>query len=144
MLAATEESWRIWVKKISWVHSVLELSEGLLYQPESQLETNGLIQLGSFKEDLFTKGLLAVEWVWNSESCSVASDPLWPQVLYSPWHSPDKNTAVGGLSFLQGIFPTQGSNLGLPHCRRILDQLSHKGSPRILAWVAYPYSSGSS
>ena len=50
----------------------------------------------------------------------------------------------GSLSLLQGIFPTQGSNPGLPHCRWILYQLSHKGSPRILEWVAYPFSSGSS
>ena len=35
----------------------------------------------------------------------------------------------------RGIFPTQGSNPGLPHCRRILYQLSHKGSPRILECV---------
>ena len=42
------------------------------------------------------------------------------------------------------IFPTQGSNTGLPHCRQLLYQLSHKGSPRILEWVAYPFSSGSS
>ena len=41
----------------------------------------------------------------------------------------NKYTGVGGLSLLQGIFPTQGSNPGLPHCRRILYQLSHKGSP---------------
>jgi len=47
-------------------------------------------------------------------------------------------------SLLQGIFPTQGSNPGLPHCRQILYQMSHKGSPRILEWVAYPFSSGSS
>ena len=47
-------------------------------------------------------------------------------------------------SLLQGIFPTQGSNPGLPHCRRILYQLSHIGSPRILEWVAYPISRGSS
>ena len=40
-----------------------------------------------------------------------------------------QNTGVGSRSLLQGIFPTQGSNLGLPHCRRILYQLSHKGSP---------------
>ena len=46
--------------------------------------------------------------------------------------------------FSRGIFPTQGSNPGLPHCGRILYQLSHKGSPRILEWVAYPFSSGSS
>ena len=51
---------------------------------------------------------------------------------------------VGSLSLLQGILPTQGSNAGLPHCRRILYQLSHKGSPRILEWVAYPFSSRSS
>ena len=45
--------------------------------------------------------------------------------------------------FSRGIFPTQGSNPGLPHCRQILYQLSHQGSPRILEWVAYPFSSGS-
>ena len=43
-----------------------------------------------------------------------------------------------------GIFPTQGLNPGLPHCRWILYQLSHKGSPRILKWVAYPFSRESS
>ena len=44
-------------------------------------------------------------------------------------NSPGKNTAVGCLSLLQGIFLTQGSNPGLPHCRRILSQLSHQGNP---------------
>ena len=48
----------------------------------------------------------------------------------SPWNSPGQNTGVGSLSLLQGIFPTQGSNPGLPHCRQILYQLSHKGSPK--------------
>ena len=48
------------------------------------------------------------------------------------------------LSLLQGIFPTQGSTPGLHHCRWIYYQLSHKGSPRILEWVAYPFSRGSS
>ena len=51
---------------------------------------------------------------------------------------------MGSLSLLQGIFPTQGWNPGLPHCRWILYQLSHKGSPRILEWVACPFSRGSS
>ena len=41
-------------------------------------------------------------------------------------------------------FPTQGSNPGLPHCGQILHLPSHKGSRRILEWVAYPFSSGSS
>ena len=50
---------------------------------------------------------------------------------------------VASFSFLQGIFPTQGSNPGLPHCRQILYQLSNKGNPRILEWVAYPFSTRS-
>ena len=50
----------------------------------------------------------------------------------------------GSLSLLQGIFPTQGSNPGILHCRQIPYQLSRKGSPRILEWVAYPFSRGSS
>ena len=48
-----------------------------------------------------------------------------------PFHSP-------------GIFPNEGLNWGLLHCEQILYQLSHKGSPKILEWVAYPISSGSS
>ena len=51
-------------------------------------------------------------------------------MLHCPWDSPGKNTGVGSLFLLQGIFPTQGSNPGLPHCRRILYQLSHQGSLR--------------
>ena len=47
------------------------------------------------------------------------------------------------IPLLQGIFPTQRLNLGLPQCRQILYLLSHKGSSRILEWVAYPTSSGS-
>ena len=82
--------------------------------------------------------------VGESESLSVMSDSLRLHRLYSPSNSPGQNTGVGSLSLLQGIFPTQGSNSGLLHCRRILYQLSHKGSPRILEWVAYPFSSGSS
>ena len=62
----------------------------------------------------------------------------------SPWNSSGQNTQVGSLSLLQGIFPTQGSNPGLRHCRQILYQLSHKGSQRILEWVAYSFSSRSS
>ena len=63
-----------------------------------------------------------------SESCSVVSRLLRPHG-HSPWNSPGQNTGVGSLSHLQGIFPTQGENPGLLHCRPILYQLSHKGSP---------------
>ena len=77
----------------------------------------------------------------ESESCSVMSNSWQPYGLYSPWNSPSRSTGVGRFSFLQRIFPTQGSNPGLPHCEWILYHLSHRGSPRILEWVAYPFSS---
>ena len=64
-----------------------------------------------------------------SESRWVMSDSLRPNGLYGPWNSPGQNTGVGSLSLLQGIFPAQGSNPGPLNCRRILYQLSHKGSP---------------
>ena len=47
-------------------------------------------------------------------------------------------------ALLQGIFPTQGSNPCLPHCRWILYHLSHQGNPRILEWIDYTLSRGSS
>ena len=58
--------------------------------------------------------------------------------------SPGRNTGVGCHALLQGIFPTQGSNPGLLPCRQILYHLSREGSPRILVWVVYPFSRGSS
>ena len=60
----------------------------------------------------------------------VKAAQLQPHGLCSPWTSPGPNTGVGSLSLLQVISPTQGWNPGLPHCRRILYQLSHQGSPR--------------
>ena len=69
---------------------------------------------------------------------------LTPHGLYSPWKSPGQKTGVGSHSLLQEIFPSQGSNPGLPHCGQILYQLSHQGSPRILEWIAIPFSSRSS
>ena len=68
----------------------------------------------------------------------------WPHGLYSPWNSAGQNTGVGNLPLLQGIFPTQGSSPGISHRRWILHQLSHKGSQRMLGWVAYPFSSRAS
>ena len=65
----------------------------------------------------------------KSESHSVMSNSLLPHGLYSPWNFPGQNTEMGSFFLLQVIFPTQGSNPGLPHCRWILCQLSHKGSP---------------
>ena len=64
-----------------------------------------------------------------TQSC-LLSPPrgLWPPRLLCPWDSPGKNTGEGCHVLLEGIFPTQGSNPGLPPCRQILYQLSYQGS----------------
>ena len=77
--------------------------------------------------------VLIKQWNWNW-SHSVVSDSLRPRGLQPtrllhPWDSPGKNTGVGCHFLLQGIFPTQGSNAGLPHWRQTLKPLSHQGSP---------------
>ena len=56
---------------------------------------------------------------------------LEPISLLYPWNSLGRNTGVGCQSLLQGIFPTQGLNLGLLHCRQILYHQSHQGSPTL-------------
>ena len=48
-----------------------------------------------------------------------------------PWNSPGQNTGVGSPSLLQGIFPTQGLNPGIPHCRRILIAAESQGKPNV-------------
>ena len=65
-------------------------------------------------------------WKWSEVKWKLLSHV---QLFGSPWNSPGQNTGVDSLSLLQGIFPTQGLNPGLPHCRQILYQLSHKGNP---------------
>ena len=60
--------------------------------------------------------------LWDSRDCSLPGSSVHGD-------SPGKNTGVGCHAFLQGIFPTQGSNHGLLHCRQILYHLSHQGSP---------------
>ena len=99
-------------------------------------------------------GSEGIEWARTIWSCSVllsesekvaqSSPTLWDPMHCSPWNSPGQNTGVGSLSLLQGNLPNQGSNPGLPNCKWILYQLRHKGSPRVLEWVAYPFARGSS
>ena len=76
-------------------------------------------------------------WKWKSLSRVQLSATPWTVACQAPlsMDSPGQNTGVGCHSLLQGIFPIQGSNPGLPHCRQILYHLSHQGSPRILGWV---------
>ena len=86
-----------------------------------------------FPQDFMVSGIM-----W-SESHSVVSNSLWPHGLYSPWNSPGQNTGVGSLSLLQGIFPTQGSNLGLLHCRRFFTSWATREAQEY--WSGYPIPS---
>ena len=63
--------------------------------------------------------------------CPTLCNPMDCSLPGSSVHrdSPGKNTGVHCHTLLQGIFPTQGSNPGLPHCGRILYHLSHQGNP---------------
>ena len=54
--------------------------------------------------------------------------------------SPGKNTGVGCHALFQGIFPTQGSNPGLPHCRCVLYHLSHQGNLLYIAYINLIFS----
>ena len=81
-----------------------------------------------------------------AQSCPTLCDPVdcSPPDCSVHGNSPGKNTGVCCHALLQGTFPTQGWNPGLPLCRQILYCLSHQGSPRIPEWVAYLFSRGSS
>ena len=81
--------------------------------------------------------------IFSNQGIEPKSSTLQADFLPAEPQGKAMDTGVGSLSLLQGIFPTQGSNPGLPHCRQIFYQLSHKGSPRILEWVVYPFSRGS-
>ena len=83
-----------------------------------------------------SKGLVA-------QSCLTLCDPMNCSLPGSSVHgdSSGKNTGVGCHTLLQGIFPNQGSNPGLPHCRQILYWLSHQGS---LKEVSHDVNDGNS
>ena len=72
----------------------------------------------------------------SSQLCLTVCDPVDGSPPGSSVHGILQNTEVDSHSLLQGIFPTQGSNPGLLHCRQILYLLSHQGSPLNLP---YPY-----
>ena len=77
-----------------------------------------------------------------NQSCLTLCDPMDyspPSRILCPWDSPGKNTGVHCHSLLQGIFPTQGLNLGLPHWRQILYHLSHQGGWDVFEWGTLTY-----
>ena len=133
--------WQIWFswapKSLQTVTAAMKLKDAPLKKSYDKPRQH----IKKLRHHFADKGLYSQS---ESESPSVMSNSLRPHGLHSSRNSPGQNTGVGSLSLLQGIFPTQGSNPGLPHSRQILYQLSHKGSPRILEWVAYPFSNRSS
>ena len=85
-----------------------------------------------------------LQGIFPTQGSNPRSPALQVDSLLSEPPGKPKNTGVGSVSLPQGNFPTQESNQGLLHCRWILYHLSHQRSPRILEWVAYPFSKGSS
>ena len=72
-----------------------------------------------------------LRWENERESRSVMSlGSATPWAIHGPWNSPGQNTGRGSLSLLQGIFPTQGSNPGLQHCRQILYRATREAHMR--------------
>ena len=112
-------------------------------------EPGGLPSMGSHRVEHDWSDLASAAACYAMLRGSVMSESLQPHGLQParllcPWGLSRQNTGVGCHALLQGIFPTQGSNPDLPHCREILYHLSHQGRPRTLEWVAYPFSRGSS
>ena len=115
---------------LPWLHKMLTLGESWVKGIQEffilcnslysviYIQIYNYFQIKNFfnQEDLF----LPLVFLKRSESHSVMSDSLRPHGPYSPWNSPGQNlfelfeSGVGSLSLLQGIFPTQGSNPGLP------------------------------
>ena len=112
--------------KISFIY-VLKLDNYVVFEEKRR-------QMESALHNIFsTRATLVTTCDWMSESHSVMCDSLqphglWPTRLLCSRDYPGKNTGVGFHFLLQGIFLTQGSNPGLPHCRQMLYCLSHQGS----------------
>ena len=134
--------WKTWVQPLGWedpmekgkaTHSSILPWRILrtVYSVMDRGEAHWLWQIAqkSGQEELpLVQGVFKDLGMYESESPSDMSDPLWPHGLYNPWNSPGHNTGVGSFSLLQEIFPTQGLNPGLPHCRQMLYRLSYQGS----------------
>ena len=102
------ESGIIWFSLTSWNVQILFISFAFVNQSKSNIT----IEADESK----------------SESHSAKSHSVQLHGLHSPRNSPGPNIGVDSCSLLQGIFPSQWWNPGLPHCHWILDQLSHQGS----------------
>ena len=125
MALPTQWTW-VWVNSRSWRWT-------------GKPSVPGLMGLQRFRHDWLSE----LNWseVKVAQSCLTLYNPMG-SIVHGILQC--QNSGVGSLSLLHRIFPTQGSNPGLPHYWWILYQLWHKGSQRILEWVAYLFSSRSS
>ena len=141
-------------------------ADSLPSEPPGKPKNTGVGSLSLLQRIFLTqesnRGLLHCRWILHQLSyqgslfylCCAVLSQLCPTLCDSMDCSPPgfsihgdsqyKNTGVGCQVPLQGIFPSQGLNPGLPLCGWILFQLNHQGSWSILEWVAYPFSRGSS
>ena len=105
-----------WMEKEMATHSSILAWRIPWTEGPGGLQSTGLQRVGhDWATSLFKE--YCVGKVKVAQLCLILCNPM---DYYSPWNSPDQNTEVGSLSVLQGIFPSQGLNTGLPHCRRIL------------------------
>ena len=109
-----------------WLHPITSPStnQRIVHEPIPcpEMQNALLKSTGEFK--LF-EHWSEVKWKLLSHVQLLLPHGLHPARLLGPWDSPGKNTGVGCHSRLQGIFPNQGSNPSLLHCRQILYRLSH-------------------
>ena len=96
--------------------------------------------MGGWKFCSIDRNITLAKWC---ESCSVVSGSLQPHGLYNPWNSLGQNTGVGSLSLLQDL-PNPGMEPRYPALRADCLPAKPQGSPKILEWVTYPFSRGSS
>ena len=116
-----------WIKKMWYIHMWVKVAQSCptLCDPMNYT-VNGILQARILKQVTFpSPGDLPHPGI-EPRSPALQADSLPAEPQEKP-----KNTGVGSLSLLQGIFPTQELNWGLLHCRWILNQLSYVGSPHI-------------
>ena len=103
---------------------------------EMKVNIPGMSCVYLIQEGCFASAVFLLKNPCESVSCSLVLNSLrppgvQPTSLLCPCNSPGKNTGVGCHSLLQGIFPIQGLNYSLLHCRWILCHLSPQRSPSL-------------
>ena len=120
-------------------------TDSFLIRRTSSKRLLGSGRTGAWNENLNLEVFLSECWGGGGgeSEVKVSHVPLFETPWVSQWNSPGQNTGVGTFPFSRESFQPR-DHTQVSHIAWILYQLSHKGSPRILEWVAYPFSSRSS